>query len=208
VGEAAVGAVTWTVLLFACRGVDPLDRSRVAALVLVATVGEVVGSQVFEWYTYHRHDLPAFVPPGHGLVYLAGLRLARSSFVRRHGRAVTGGALALGGAWALAGVTVMTRADVAGALCMSLLAVLLLRSRVPTFYACMFGCVAALELLGTAIGTWRWAEVGPNFALPAGNPPSGIAAGYCLFDALALQLGPRLLQLWRAGPRRLVEQTG
>jgi len=202
-GAAAIGAVTWGALLLACRGLDPLDRARVAGLVLIATVGEVVGSQVFEWYTYRRHDLPAFVPPGHGLVYLAGLRLARSTFVSRHGRAITRGALAVGGAWALAGVTVMTRADVAGALCMTLLAILLLRSRVPTLYACMFACVALLEVFGTAIGTWRWAELGPNFALPAGNPPSGIAAGYCLFDALALRLGPRLLRLWRARPARL-----
>jgi len=206
-GEAAIGAITWGALLLACRGLDPLDRARVAALVLVATVGEVLGSQVFQWYTYRRHDLPAFVPPGHGLVYLTGIRLARSPFVRRHARAVTRSALAIGGAWALAGVTVMTRSDVAGALCMTLLAILLLRSRVPTLYACMFACVALLELLGTALGTWRWAEVGPNFALPAGNPPSGIAAGYCLFDALALRLGPRLLRLWRARPGRLAPEV-
>ena len=206
-GEAAIGAITWGALLLACRRLDPLDRARVAALVLVATVGEVVGSQMFQWYTYRRHDLPAFVPPGHGLVYLTGLRLARSTFVHRHARAVTRGALAVGGAWALAGVTVMTRSDVAGALCMTMLGILLLRSRVPTLYACMFACVAALELLGTALGTWRWAEVGPNFALPAGNPPSGIAAGYCLFDALALRLGPRLLRLWRARPGRLAPEV-
>ena len=68
VGEAAIGAATWAALLLACRGLDPLDRARVAALVLVATIGEVVGSQVFQWYTYRRHDLPAFVPPGHGLM--------------------------------------------------------------------------------------------------------------------------------------------
>src|SRR5256886_11742459 len=131
VGEAAIGAVTWGALLLACRGLDPLDRARVAALVLIATVGEVVGSQVFEWYTYRRHDLPAFVPPGHGLVYLAGLRLARSTFVSRHARAITRGALAVGAPWALAGVTGVTRRDLAGALCMTLLAILLLRSRVP-----------------------------------------------------------------------------
>jgi hypothetical protein len=196
-GEAAIGAVTWGALLLACRGLDPLDRARVGALVLVATVGEVLGSQILDWYTYRRHDLPAFIPPGHGLVYLAGLRLARSSFVSRHGPAVTRGALAVGGVWALAGVTVMTRSDVAGALCMSTLAFLILRSRVPTLYACMFACVALLELYGTAIGTWQWAQLGPNLALPAGNPPSGIAAGYCLFDALALRLGPRLLDAWR-----------
>ena len=207
-GEAAIGAVTWCALLFACRGLDPLDRARVAALVLVATAGEILGSQVFQWYTYRRHDLPAFVPPGHGLVYLAGLRLSRSPFVHRHARSVTRGALAIGGAWAVVGVTVLACDDVAGALCMTLLAVLLLRSRVPTLYACMFLCVALLELLGTAIGTWRWAEVGPNLALPAGNPPSGIAAGYCLFDALALRLGPRLLVLWRARPGRLAPEPG
>ena len=196
-GEAAIGAVTWGALLLACRGLDPLDRARVAALVLVATVGEVLGSQVFDWYTYRRHDLPAFVPPGHGLVYLAGLRLTRSPFVRRHARAVTRGALGVGAVWALAGVTVMARSDVAGAMCMTMLAVLILRGRVPTLYACMFACVALLELYGTAVGTWQWAHMGPNVALPAGNPPSGIAAGYCLFDALALRLGPRLLDGWR-----------
>ena len=64
VGEAAIGAVTWGALLLACRGLDPLDRARVAALVLVATVGEVVGSQLFEWYTYRRHDLPRLRPAG------------------------------------------------------------------------------------------------------------------------------------------------
>src|SRR5256714_6803314 len=119
VGEAAIGAVTWGALLLACRGLDPLDRARVAALVLVATVGEVVGSQVFEWYTYRRHDLPAFVPPGHGLVYLAGLRLARSSFVRDHARALTRGALAVGGARAPAGGTVMARPHLARPPCLS-----------------------------------------------------------------------------------------
>jgi len=100
-------------------------------------------------------------------------RLARGAFVSRHARAITRGALAVGGAWALAGVTVMTRADVAGALCMTLLAILLLRSRVPTLYACMFACVALLEVFGTAIGTWRWAELGPNFALPRATRPAG-----------------------------------
>ena len=201
-GEAAIGAVTWGALLLACRGLGPLDRARAAAIVLIATAGEVLGSLVLGWYVYRRGDLPAFVPPGHGLVYLTGLRLARGSFVRRHARAVSRGALVVGGAWALAGVTVMARCDVAGALCMGMLALLILRGRASTLYACMFACVALLELFGTAVGTWQWAELGPNIALPAGNPPSGIAAGYCLFDALALRLGPRLLRLWRARPAR------
>jgi hypothetical protein len=204
VGEAAIGVATWGALLFACRSLEPLDRARVAALVLVATAGEVVGSLILGWYTYRRGDLPAFVPPGHGLVYLTGLRVSRSAFVRRRARAIAVAALTVGGAWALAGVTITTRSDVAGALCMGMLAFLILRGRAPALYACMFACVAALELYGTAMGTWQWAVVGPHFALPAGNPPSGIAAGYCVFDAAALALGPRLLRLWRERGWRLV----
>ena len=117
VGEAAIGVATWGALLFACRSLEPLDRARVAALVLVATAGEVVGSLILGWYTYRRADLPAFVPPGHGLVYLTGLRLSRSAFVRRRARAVAVAALTVGAAWALAGVTITTRSDALPARC-------------------------------------------------------------------------------------------
>jgi hypothetical protein len=50
--------------------------------------------------------------------------------------------------------------------------------------------VAALELYGTGMGTWAWAH--HWLGLSMGNPPSGVAAGYCAFDALALRLRPRL----------------
>ena len=35
-------------------------------------------------YVYRLHDVPAFVPPGHGLVYLAALALGGTALVRRH----------------------------------------------------------------------------------------------------------------------------
>jgi hypothetical protein len=50
-----------------------------------------------------------------------------------------------------------------------------------------------LELIGTAVGTWRWAEIDPVLSLPQGNPPSGVAAWYCLVDAVAIGGAPRLL---------------
>lgn len=197
--QLGLGALTWLFLVLACRDLEPVDRARVAAIVLAATAGEVLGSLILGLYAYRLDNLPAFVPPGHGLVYLAGLRVSRSVFVRRHAKTVVIGALALGATWALAGVTLAARPDVAGALCMAALGYFLLRARVPALYACMFVCVALLELYGTAVGTWRWAEVWPSFGLSSGNPPSGIAAGYCMFDAVALALGPRLLGLWRGG---------
>jgi len=50
--------------------------------------------------------------------------------------------------------------------------------------------VAWLEWYGTALGTWRWAEVLPGVGIPDGNPPSGAASGYVLFDILAMALAP------------------
>jgi hypothetical protein len=39
---------------------------------------------------------------------------------------------------------------------------------------------------------WEWAATWPGTGVPMGNPPTGAAAGYVAFDALALRLGPRL----------------
>ena len=197
--QIGLGAITWAFLLLACRDLDPVDRARVAAIVLVATAGEVLGSLILGLYTYRLDNLPSFVPPGHGLIYLAGLQVSRTALVRRHARTLVAAALAIGATWALGGVTLAARPDVAGALCMAGLGGFLLCTRVPALYACMFACVAMLEIYGTALGIWRWAEVWPSLGLSSGNPPSGIAAGYCVFDAAALALGPRLLNLWRGG---------
>ena len=43
---------------------------------MVATCAEVVGSIIWGVYTYRLENLPSFVPPCHGLVYLAGASLA------------------------------------------------------------------------------------------------------------------------------------
>jgi hypothetical protein len=85
------------------------------------------------------------------------------------------------------------------------------RSRARAAYAGVFLVVAALELYGTAIGTWRWAEELPGLGIPDGNPPSGVAAGYVWFDVMALLLAPGLLAAVRRTwllRRRLVPGTG
>jgi hypothetical protein len=95
----------------------------------------------------------------------------------------------------LLGLGLGARPDVAGALAMLAVLAFLLRGREPALFACMLLVVAVLELFGTQMGTWRWESTWPILDLPAGNPPSGVAAGYCAFDALALKLGPRLQRL-------------
>ncbi len=158
-------------------------------MVAFATVGEVTGALVWGVYHYRLHNLPWFIPPAHGLVYLSGLALSRT--VR--GRPLVAAAAVGSIGWGLAGLTVLPRLDVAGAMCVPLLCVFLWRSRFRATYAGVFLVVAALELYGTSIGTWRWAVSLPGLGIPDGNPPSGVASGYVWFDVMALLVAPWLV---------------
>jgi hypothetical protein len=191
-GELVIGIATWLILLVAVRPLPRRDRARVAAVVLIATAGEVLGSLVLGLYAYRRGAIPAFVPPGHGLVYLAGYQLSRSRLVREHGRGVVRAAIGAGAAWAVLALALPARPDAVGAIAMVAMLAFLARGREPALFACMLLAVALLELYGTQMGTWQWAATWPGTGVPMGNPPSGAAAGYVAFDALALRLGPRL----------------
>ena len=53
-------------------------------------------------------------------------------------------------------------------------------------YLGAFFITSWLEIVGTTAGTWAWAVIDPASGLPQGNPPSGVAAWYCLVDAVAI----------------------
>jgi hypothetical protein len=189
-GQLVLGGLTWIALVVAARPLPLERRLQVGVVICAATVAEVTGSILWGVYSYRLHNLPTFVPPAHGLVFIAGLSL--NAALRRHARALVVGAAAIASAWGLLGLTVLPRTDAAGALGVPLLLAFLWRSPARAAYAGVFVVVAALELYGTAIGTWRWAEELPGTAIPNGNPPSGVASGYVWFDVMALLLAPRL----------------
>jgi hypothetical protein len=191
--QILLGLLTWIVLALACRPLDAFRRAQVAGVIVFATLGEVVGSLIWGVYTYRLHNLPLFIPPAHGLVFLAGLAIAGA--VRERWLVAIAAAGAVG--WGIAGVTVLPRRDVAGAIGVLLLCAYLWRMRARATYAGVFVVVAALELYGTAIGTWRWAKTIPGLGLADGNPPSGVASGYVWFDVMALLLAPWVLAALR-----------
>jgi hypothetical protein len=195
--QLALGAATWAILFASCATLAAEDRARALVVVLVATGAEVLGSIVLGAYTYRLENLPAFVPPGHGLVFLAGLRISQSDPVRRHRRAFLAAVIGVVAAWGLAGLVLLGRTDVLGAITGALLIFVLLRGRTPTLYAGVFLVVGFLEIYGTSIGAWHWAATTPDTPLPAGNPPSGIAGVYVLFDVAAIAFAPRLLSMVR-----------
>jgi len=192
--QLLLGAATWAILIASCASLEPEDRARALLVVLVATCAEVIGSILLGAYTYRLENLPAFVPPGHGLVFLAGLRISRSAPVRNHPRVFVAAVVAIVAAWGIAGVLLLGRTDILGAITGGLLVYVLIRGRTATLYAGVFLVVGFLEVYGTSIGAWHWAATMPDTSLPAGNPPSGIAGVYVLFDVLAIALAPRLLR--------------
>src|SRR5205823_6919892 len=142
--QLVLGALTWLVLLPVLRTLAVERRAQAAVVVCAATVAEVTGSIVWGVYTYRLHNLPTFVPPAHGLVFMAGLSL--SDALRRHRRVLVGVAAAAASTWGLLGLTALPRMDAAGALGVPLLLAFLWRSRARAAYAGVFLVVGALEL--------------------------------------------------------------
>lgn len=202
--QLTLSAVCWAVLIAACIPLSPIDRSRVFVVVVVATTAEIIFSSILGVYDYRLGNLPLFVPAGHGLVYLAGFRFSQTRVARMHPRIIIGLAIAGALAWGIVGLTnVLGRVDVAGAIAVAFLVVFLIIGRAPLLYAGVFFFVAFLEVWGTLVGTWMWYEYIPGLGIMNGNPPSGAAAGYVLFDIAALALAPSVLAAWRWGARHL-----
>ncbi len=199
--QLGLGALTWALLAGILLRLSAARAAQVLGVVAFATLAEFTGSILWGVYRYRLHNLPLFIPPAHGLVFLAGLALVRGLAGYERRLALAAASLAAG--WALLGLTVLPRSDLAGAVGVPLLLVFLARSRNRGLYACVFFLVAALELYGTAIGTWRWAPALPGLGIADGNPPSGVASGYVWFDVMALATAPALLAAGRR-LRRLV----
>ena len=78
-------------------------------VVVFATMVEYTCSPLLEVYLYRFHNVPAYVPPGHGLVYLAALAIGRTAFVRAHTRAAPSAALVGVGGYAAYGLLLADR---------------------------------------------------------------------------------------------------
>lgn len=194
--QRLLGLGTWLLLLLALRGEDRATRVQVGVVVVFATAVEYVFSHWLGVYVYRLDNVPAFVPPGHGLVYLAAFAIGRSAWAHRNRRPLITGTLVVGGGWALWGVTLADRPDALGAFWFGCLLLFAWKGRSPLLYAGAFVVVSYLEVVGTSLGTWAWQPYDPvTGGISIGNPPSGIAGGYAWFDAAALALTPRLLVL-------------
>lgn len=196
-GQVVLGLVTWALLVWWLAHESPLVRAQTAVVVVLATVVEYVFSGWLGVYVYRLDHVPAYVPPGHGLVYLAALVIGRTALLRRHRVAAVRLTLLVAGAWALWGAFLAPRTDLLGLFWYLCLAGFLLWGRSTLLYVGAFLVVSYLELLGTRWGVWTWAVRDPVMGwVPMGNPPSIAAGGYGWFDLYAGLLAPLVLAAW------------
>ena len=185
-----LGMLTFAALYLAALKAPKEQRLQVWTCVIVATGFEVFGSLIWGLYRYRLHNVPLFVPPGHGMVYLFGLLAAGLPVVRQYGKRVAYVVLAGATTWALLGLTLLPvitgRVDVQGALCLPVFAYFVLRSPRWALFSAIFIATGELEIFGTSFGNWAWLPVAPWTHIPSGNPPSVIAGGYCVIDASVL----------------------
>lgn len=192
--QRGLGMVTWLVLCAVLARLGPAVRAQTAVVVLVATVVEYLFSPTLEVYTYRFHNVPAFVPPGHGLVYLSAVAIGHAGYVRRHRRTACALVLGLGGTWAAHGAVMAERPDALGAFWYACLVVFVLLGPSPAVYVGAFVAVSYLEVVGTHLGNWVWGATDPTGWVSIGNPPSGAAGGYGWFDLAGLLGSPLLLR--------------
>jgi len=192
--QQALGALAWVFLGTLLLGENRETRVQVLIAVIFATVGEHFASIYMGGYTYRFENVPAYVPPGHGMVYLTAVALARSGLFVRYPGKIALFVIGVWGTWAIWGVTgYAERGDAVGALLFSIFLIWLIAGRSPMVYLAAFFITTWLELIGTAVGAWQWAAIDPLLGWPQGNPPSGASAWYCLVDAVAIGgAGPTL----------------
>lgn len=193
--QNTMGIIAWIFLFALLFGENKEVRTQVIIAVAFATAGEHFASIYMGGYTYRYENVPAYVPPGHGMVYLTAVALARSGFFLRYARKIATFVVVVCGVWSAWGISGLPeQGDQVGALLFCVFLIYLFKGRSPMVYLAAFFITTWLELIGTAAGTWQWATIEPVLGLSQGNPPSGVAAWYCLVDAVAIGGAPLILK--------------
>lgn len=189
-----MGLCAWSVLFLFLLFESRLVQAQILIAVAFATVGEYFASPYMGGYTYRLGNVPAFVPPGHGMVYLTAVALGRSMLFTQYRSFFMNFAIISGSIWAAWGVMFAEQKDTLGALMFLLYLVILAKGRSTMVYLGAYYITSYLEWVGTIVGTWQWAPIDPVLGLAQGNPPSGVATWYCLVDAVALGFSPLVLR--------------
>ena len=195
-----LAAFAWLVVVSVVIELPRERRLVVLCFLPMITAAEFLLSHQQGWYAYRLDNIPPWIPPAHGIVFLTALCTVDA---RRVPTVVL--------AWTAAGVqaaycllNLLVRGDELGAAlgAVYLVGMVLLPADGKRFYAGLGLVVAYLEIVGSSLGTWAWA---PGIhGLAATNPPSGAIGGYAMVDGAAFVVAACVT--WSAA--RLAALTG
>lgn len=183
-GQWLLALVVWFVLLTVLGELEPRRRAMVLCFLPMITLAELLLSHGLGWYVYRLENVPPWIIPAHGIVFLTALKTVDARGVST--RALAWGA---GGAQALYGLlNLALRGDEVGAALSAVYVagMIVLPDEGRRFYAGIGIVVAYLEVVGSAMGVWAWTP--ELFGLAETNPPSGAVGGYAFVDGAAFLL--------------------
>jgi len=169
----------WCISLFIWLYVYAERKERIEMLTVLAfaTPMELFFSEVWLIYEYQRGLMPLFVPVGHWFLFDTGRQL--SHYLPKD-KAV----------WSLipfvplVAYGVWTGGDTSGLFLLIMVLGFTKWGPQASLYATMAWLALLMELWGTYLANWTWANDVPWTGLTAWNPPLLVGAFYCLGDLL------------------------
>ncbi len=186
-GQTLTSAGIWALLLYWIHRAEREQRLMLIACVIYATLGECFLSLVWGLYDYRLGNIPAFVPPGHALLFMLG------AIIAVHVRDWIIWFVPLAAApfvILLAAINV----DTLGLVLYAMLLACMALSPARKLYAVMFVLALAMEIYGTALGNWAWRPVVPWLGLTTINPPLAAGVFYCVLDFLVVTTVARVMR--------------
>jgi hypothetical protein len=186
-GQTLTSAGVWALLLYWILTAQREQRMTLIACVTYATLGECFLSLAWGLYDYRLGNIPAFVPPGHALLFMLG------AMITVHVRGWITWFVPLAAAPFVIFLALIG-ADIFGVLMFALLLICMAFSRARKLYAVMFVLALAMEIYGTALGNWTWRPVAPWLDMATINPPLTAGVFYCVLDMLVVTTVARLMK--------------
>lgn len=186
--------ITW-ILIGALTTRTSHERILLVTLVIIATCFEILGSLILHWYTYRLHNIPAWIPPGHGIVFFTALLAMEQTWAIKYDQALRVATTLLAVIYSAIGLVLFK--DFAGAMLTAQFFIFLwlIGIQKGRFYTWLWLLIFALELSGVLLGAWHWSAHMPITGLHENNPPSGIVGAYGIFDLLAFLITAGLIWL-------------
>lgn len=157
--------------------------------VFVGFIGEIFFSLYLGMYHYRLENIPLWVGFGHSLIFSSVYQLVRTSFILNNEAIIKKVLISFAIAYSLFWFYLDN--DLFGLLTtVGFLVLIFMAKKSQLFFLIMYLIVVYIEQVGTSTLTWYWPStmMGIFPSIQSGNPPSGIAIFYFLFDYIVLFL--------------------